>query len=234
MTMPVFAWSELEQKMLFPDHCAATGAVYRGERIAVVRVHYPAGSEVKPHATRREQVHSIIAGAATYRVGGDERRVGPGDAVLIRANTEHAVTVHEAMEVIGFQDAGPIEEAPPPGPPGPAFFTWGQLASDFITPRYSSGQGPTITGDRLEVALMCYPAGTEGKPHAHPNEQIQVALRGKSVGMIAGKEETVEPGQGVLFPANVEHGGKMLEDYTVLNGKNVVPGWSTYHARWER
>lgn len=81
---------------------------------------------------------------------------------------------------------------------------------------------------------MFYPAGTEGKPHSHPNEQIQVALKGKSRGMIDGKEHIVEPGGGILFPSNVEHGGKMLEDYTVINCKDIVAGWSVYNARWEK
>jgi quercetin dioxygenase-like cupin family protein len=84
------------------------------------------------------------------------------------------------MEVIGFQDTGPLPGVPPGPGHGQVFFSWGEMKSDFITPKYSSGQGPTITGERLEVAFMFYPAGTEGKPHAHPNEQIQVALKGRS------------------------------------------------------
>jgi quercetin dioxygenase-like cupin family protein len=108
------------------------------------------------------------------------------------------------------------------------------MKSDFITPKYSSGQGPTITGERIEVAFMFYPAGTEGKPHSHPNEQIQVALNGRVRGVITGKEHIIEPGGGVLFPSNVEHGVQILEDYTVINCKDIVPGWSVYHARWEK
>jgi quercetin dioxygenase-like cupin family protein len=108
------------------------------------------------------------------------------------------------------------------------------MKSDFITPKYSSGQGPTITGERIEVAFMFYPAGTEGKPHSHPNEQIQVALNGRVRGVISGKEHIIEPGGGVLFPPNVEHGVQILEDYTVINCKDIVPGWSVYHARWEK
>jgi len=233
--MPFFTWSELESRRLYPDHCEATGSVVRGEKVAVVRAHYPAGSEVKPHATRREQVHSILSGRARYRVGGAEKVVGPGDAVLVRADVEHAVSVLEDMEVIGFQDAAPLDGVPQGGgAAGQAFFSWDALPSDYITPKYSSGRGPTIRGERIEVAFMFYPAGTEGKPHSHPNEQIQVALRGRVRGFIAGEEAVIGPGQGVLFPPNVEHGVQVLEDYTVINCKDIVPGWSVYHARWER
>ena len=232
--MPAFTWSELKQGPVYPEHSSATGAVFRGEKIAVGRYIFPAATEVTPHASRREQVHSILKGKAKYRVGGEEKVVGPGEAVLIRPNTEHAVQILEELEVIGFHDVGPLDGAPPAGAPGPAFFAWDEMKSDFITPKYSSGRGPTITGERIEVAFMFYPAGTEGKPHAHPNEQIQVALKGKSRGIIGGEEHIVEAGGGILFPPNVEHGGQMLEDYTVINCKDIVAGWSVYHARWEK
>lgn len=231
--MPFFKWSELEQHALDPEHSSASGWVVRGEKIAVQRALYPAGTEVKPHASAHEQVHSIVKGKAKYRVGREEKVVGPGEAVLIRPNTEHAMQVVDDLEVIGFQDAG-TAGAPPAGAGGPAFFTWAELKSDFITPQYSSGRGPTITGERIEVAFMFYPAGTEGKPHAHPNEQIQVALEGRVRGFIQGKAHIIEPGGGVLFPSNVEHGVEILEDYTVINCKDIVPGWSVYHARWEK
>lgn len=232
--MPVFKWSKLEEKVLYPEHSPATGAMIRGEKIAVARVRYPAGSKVPLHASRREQVHSILRGQAAYRVNGEEKLVGPGEVVLIRPNTEHAVQIWDHMDVIGFQDVGPLASVEPGGASGPIFFKWDEMESDFITPKYSSGRGPTITGERIEVALMFYPAGTEGKPHAHPNEQIQVALQGKVRGVIGGEEHLIESGGGVLFPSNVEHGIKILEDYTVINCKDIVSGWSVYHARWER
>ncbi|HEU5322875.1 MAG TPA: cupin domain-containing protein, partial [Methylomirabilota bacterium] len=106
--MPVFTWSDLPRQALYPDHAAAVGSVFRGEKIAVARVSFPAATEVEAHASRREQIHSIQQGRARYRVGGEEKVVGPGDAVLIRPGTEHAVQVLEELEVIGFQDVGPL------------------------------------------------------------------------------------------------------------------------------
>ncbi len=42
------------------------------------------------------------------------------------------------------------------------FFKWTEMESDFITPGYSKGTGPTVKGVKIEVALMNYPAGTFG------------------------------------------------------------------------
>ena len=232
--MPAFTWSGLKQGAVDPEHSSATGAIFRGEKIAAGRYVYPAATEVKSHASPREQVHSILKGKAKYRVGGEERVVGPGEAVLIRPHTEHSVQILEDMEVIGFQDVGPAAGAKQEGAKGPAFFTWDEMKSDFITPKYSSGRGPTITGERIEVAFMFYPAGTEGKPHSHPNEQIQVPLAGTVRGVIAGEEVVIGPGDGILFPSNVEHGAKIVEDYTTINCKDIVAGWSVYDASWEK
>ena len=81
---------------------------------------------------------------------------------------------------------------------------------------------------------MLLPTATEGKPHSHPNEQIQVVLSGQARAMIGGTEYLVDTQGGVLFPSDVEHGAKITEDYLVLNCKDVVSGWSVYHARWEK
>jgi quercetin dioxygenase-like cupin family protein len=231
--MPVFRWSELEQEPIDPKHSPAKGTVYRGTKIAVQRGLYPAGSEVKSHASPHEQILSILRGRAKCRVGGAEKAVGPGEALLIRAHTEHSARILEELEVLGFQDlrpAAPTKETAQ----GPAFFKWDEMKADFITPKYSSGRGPTVSGDRIEVAFMFYPAGTEAKPHSHPNEQIQVGLKGKVKYIIGGEEYVVGPEGGVLMPVDVLHSVRVLEDYTVINCKDIVQGFSVYNARWEK
>ena len=81
--------------------------------------------------------------------------------------------------------------------------------------------------------MPSYPAGTEAKPHAHPNEQFQVVVKGKARYRVGEEEKVIGPGEVVLVPANTEHEVKILEDLEVINAKNVVPGWSVKHARWE-
>jgi quercetin dioxygenase-like cupin family protein len=232
--MPAFKGSELKKELIEPDYSSARGSIVRGEKIGVVMFACPAGTEVKPHARRNEQIQSIIKGKAKYRVGGEEKVVGPGEAVLIRPHTEYSARIMEDLEVISFEDVGPGGPGKQEAVKGPAFFKWVEMESDFITPQYSKGKGPTIRGERIEVAFMTYPVGAEGKTHSHPNEQIQVALKGKVSGRLGGEIYILEPGDIVLKPSNIEQSGQVLEDYTTLNCKDIVPGWSVYHARWEK
>jgi quercetin dioxygenase-like cupin family protein len=167
-------------------------------------------------------------------VGGEAQTVGPGEAVLIRAGVEHAIRALEETEVIGFADVGPVAKAGQPATAGQAFFRWDEMKSDFITPSYSSGRGPVVSGDRIEVAFMFYPGGTEAKPHSHPNEQIQIALKGMVKYVISGADYVIGPGGGILMPIGVEHAVYVLEDYTVINCKDIVPGFSVYRAAWEK
>lgn len=114
------------------------------------------------------------------------------------------------------------------------FYKWDELEGGTITPSYSLGEGPSIKGETIEVALMTYPAGTEAKPHAHPNEQIQIVMKGKARYRIGDEEKVLGPGEVALMPANIKHEIQILEDLDVINVKNVVPGWSVKHARWEK
>jgi quercetin dioxygenase-like cupin family protein len=231
--MPAFKWSELKQEPIDPAHSSAKGAVIRGSKIAAGRYVYPAHTDVRSHASPSEQILSIVRGKAKYRVGEEEKVLGPGEAVLVRANTEYSAQILEELEVIGFQDVRPAAERQEKSR-GSAFFRWDEMQSDFITPKYSSGRGPVVTGDQIEVAFMFYPGGTEAKPHSHPNEQIQVGLKGKVKYIIGGEEHISGAEGGVLMPVDVPHSVSVLEDYTVINCKDIVQGFSVYHARWEK
>jgi quercetin dioxygenase-like cupin family protein len=114
------------------------------------------------------------------------------------------------------------------------FFNWDELESDIITPSYSLGKGPAVKGARIEVALIRYPAGSVATPHAHPNEQVQVVIKGKAKYRVGNEEKVLGPGEVVLIPANTEHAVEILEDLEVINCKDVVQGWSVYHATWEK
>jgi quercetin dioxygenase-like cupin family protein len=113
------------------------------------------------------------------------------------------------------------------------FYKWNEIEADVITPSYSFGKGPSIKGEKIEVAFISYPAGSVAKPHAHPNEQFQIVIKGKARYRVGEEEKVLGPGEVVLIPTNTEHEVKILEDLEVINAKDVVPGWSVKHARWE-
>jgi quercetin dioxygenase-like cupin family protein len=117
---------------------------------------------------------------------------------------------------------------------GMPFYRWNELEKDLITPEYSSARGPNIRGEKLEVGLFSYPAGTQAKPHAHPNEQIMVVLRGKGRWRVGKEKKVLGPGEAVLIPANIEHAVEILEDLEIINCKDIVRGWSVKNARWEK
>lgn len=114
------------------------------------------------------------------------------------------------------------------------FFKWAEMQKGMITPEYSSANGPNIIGETMEVGLFSYPAGTQAKPHAHPNEQCMVILKGRAKLRIGTEEKVMGPGEAALMPANIEHQLQVLEDLELINCKGVVPGWSVYHAKWEK
>lgn len=232
--MPAIRWCDVKEEAVDPGFCDLRGPVVRGRQIEVGQLLFPAGGEIRPHALPREQILAICRGGAHFRIGDEERLVGPGEALLIRAGTGFSAQVlGEPLALYRFQDRGEAGPGSPGGSGGPAFFKWEEMTADFITPLYSSGQGPTITGERIEVAYMTYPAGTEGKPHLHPNEQIQVPLAGR-VSYLLEEPHVATVGEVILIPANLRHGAEILEDFTVLNCKNIVSGWDVYNARWEK
>jgi quercetin dioxygenase-like cupin family protein len=114
------------------------------------------------------------------------------------------------------------------------FYKWTEMEEGFITPAYSSAKGPNIKGEKIEVGLFFFPVGTEAKPHSHPNEQIVVVLKGKGKWRVGKEEKVLGPGEVALIPKDVEHDLQVLENLEVINCKNIVSGWSVYHARWEK
>jgi quercetin dioxygenase-like cupin family protein len=114
------------------------------------------------------------------------------------------------------------------------FYKWSDLRKDRITPEHSSAYGPNIRGEKNEVGLFFYLAGTRAKPHAHPNEQIIVMMKGKGKWRIGKEEMIIGPGEAVLIPANAEHELEIVEDLELINCKDFVSGCSVKNARREK
>jgi quercetin dioxygenase-like cupin family protein len=103
--MPFYNWTHMERGSISPHYSSAEGPTIKGKKIEVGRYRYAAGTGAKPHKHPEEQVVNILSGKMRFRVGSEERVLGPGDAVLIPPDTEHeAWTVDSEVEIISCKN----------------------------------------------------------------------------------------------------------------------------------
>ena len=103
--MPFYKWSEMERSVISPQYSTAEGPTIKGGKIEVGRYRYAAGTGAKRHKHPEEQVINVLSGKMRIRVGGEERILWAGDAVLIPPNTEHeAWTVESEVEIISCKN----------------------------------------------------------------------------------------------------------------------------------
>jgi len=86
--MPFFRLSDFERVGAITDANVVRPSIC-GDRVEVGYYSYPPGTRKPPHVHPEEQVVVVIKGRLGYRVAGEERVLGPGEAVLIPANVEH-------------------------------------------------------------------------------------------------------------------------------------------------
>jgi quercetin dioxygenase-like cupin family protein len=99
--MPFYHWTEMERSVISPHYSSAEGPTIKGGNIEVGRYRYAAGTGAKPHKHPEEQLVNVLSGKMRFRVGAEERILGPGDAVLIPPNMEHeASAVDGEVEII--------------------------------------------------------------------------------------------------------------------------------------
>ena len=103
--MPFYNWSQMERSMISPQYSAAEGPTIKGGQIEVGRYRFAAGAGSKPHKHPEEQVINVLSGRFRVRIGNEERILGPGEAALIPANTEHeARAVDGEVEIISCKN----------------------------------------------------------------------------------------------------------------------------------
>lgn len=104
------------------------------------------------------------------------------------------------------------------------FFRFDDLEAGYVTPRYSRAHGPLVTGVQIEVGRLRFKAGEGAVPHAHPQEQIMVVLRGRLRVVLDGEAREVGPGEGFMAAPGTEHAVTAVEDAEVLSCKGLVDG----------
>jgi hypothetical protein len=79
------------------------------------------------------------------------------------------------------------------------FFDLNNMDRIMGGPTYSTANGPCVEGDRLITALMKLPAGTESKPHNHPNEQWIFIVEAPSMRKSAERSTAHQKGRSSMF-----------------------------------
>ncbi len=104
------------------------------------------------------------------------------------------------------------------------FFQFDAMPAEYVTPKYSRAYGPLLTGTQIEVGRLRFAAGEGAVPHAHPQEQIMVVLRGRLRATMDGEVQDLGPGEGFMAPPNVTHSVTAVEETEVLSCKGLVDG----------
>jgi unsaturated pyranuronate lyase len=71
-----------------------------GERLTMAIFEIQPGAELPEHRHVNEQLGLVIEGSVRFRVGTEERTLGPGQAWRISSNAPHAVTAGEGGAVV--------------------------------------------------------------------------------------------------------------------------------------
>jgi quercetin dioxygenase-like cupin family protein len=105
------------------------------------------------------------------------------------------------------------------------FYNWTEMEQSAINPHYSTAEGPTIKGEKIEVGRYRYCAGTGAKPHKHPEEQVVNVLSGRMRFRVGAQVRVLGPGDAVLIPPNTEHEAWTVDgEVEIISCKNIVAG----------
>ncbi len=105
--MPFYRWDSLPSETITPKYSGTYGTTVNGEKLSVGIYKLSAGAKAAPHAHPNEQVIAVMKGRMSFRLGSEERIVGPGEVVLVPPNTEHQTEAVEDVEFFNCKDLVP-------------------------------------------------------------------------------------------------------------------------------
>jgi quercetin dioxygenase-like cupin family protein len=95
-------------------------------------------------------------------------------------------------------------------------------SDNVVSGSYSTGTGPVLRSEKMEVTKISFAKGYGADPHQHPEEQVMYVLSGRLEVTCGDDTYVVEPGEATFNPSNVPHSVMALEDVTALSFKNQV------------
>ena len=91
---------------------------------------------------------------------------------------------------------------------------------NLVSGSYSTGRGPVLRSDSLELTKISFAKGQGAVTHQHEEEQIFYILSGRIKATLGDDEYEVGPGEATFNPAGMPHGMQALEDTVALSIKN--------------
>lgn len=104
------------------------------------------------------------------------------------------------------------------------FYHFDKLDKEYVTPKYSTAFGETITGEFLEFARLSFDKNEGAVEHAHPHEQVMYVISGTLHVEFPDETQDIGPGSAFHAPPNVKHKVTALEDTVVVSVKHLVDG----------
>lgn len=94
--MPFFFDRELARKQMDPKALRTIKA--RGGALMASEMRFAAGALAAEHDHPHEQIVYIVSGELDFTVGGETRRVGPGDSMYVPSGVRHgAVSITDSV-----------------------------------------------------------------------------------------------------------------------------------------
>jgi quercetin dioxygenase-like cupin family protein len=97
-----------------------------------------------------------------------------------------------------------------------------QHADNVVSGSYSTGTGPVLRSDRMEVTKISFAKGKGADTHQHAEEQLMYVLEGRLRVTCNGETYEVGPGEATFNPSNAPHSVMAIEDVVALSFKDQV------------
>lgn len=92
----------------------------------------------------------------------------------------------------------------------------------LVAEQYSTGRGPVLRSDVMELTKISFKAGKGADLHQHPEEQVLYVLEGVLEVTVGDEDYEVHPGQASFHPSNVPHSAMAKQDVVALSFKHLV------------
>ena len=92
----------------------------------------------------------------------------------------------------------------------------------LVAEQYSTGRGPVLRSDVMELTKIRFEKGKGADLHQHPEEQILYVLEGAFEVVLGDETYEVRRGEASFHPSNVPHRAVAKEDTVALSFKHLV------------